>query len=236
VKQQGLQVQQRECKPDRDCWVITRIWLLACAWFFVLPSSLRAATDVPAAEEIPPLIPPRAEIPPTVWEQYGQWIVIAGIVALVVVTVLIVVIIRLVTRPKPPVPPATQAREALASLRDQPENGLLLSRVSQVIRHYVIAAFGLPPGELTTAEFSQLVQSHEPLDATLSGALTEFLRRCDEHKFAPSPPSQSVGAVSRALQLVDMAESRRAQLAAEPKTKATPVAAVGSSPGEGERS
>jgi len=66
------------------------------------------------------------------------------------------------TRPKPPVvvPPDVQARLALEPLRQQPEDGVLLSRVSQILRHYVGAAFDLPPGELTTAEFCHAIDGH----------------------------------------------------------------------------
>ena len=53
------------------------------------------------------------------------------------------------TRPKPPVvvPPEVQARQALEPLRQQAEDGAVLSQVSQILRHYVSAAFALPPGE-----------------------------------------------------------------------------------------
>ena len=53
-----------------------------------------------------------------------------------------------------------QARAALEPLRGQSENGALLSRVSQILRHYVAAAFDLPPGELTTVEFCGAIASH----------------------------------------------------------------------------
>jgi len=50
-------------------------------------------------------------------------------------------------RKRPPVmvPPYLQARQALEPLRQQAEDGAVLSRVSQILRRYVSAAFGLPP-------------------------------------------------------------------------------------------
>ena len=42
----------------------------------------------------------------------------------------------------------------------RPEDGALLSQVSQILRHYVVAAFDLPPGELTTAEFCRAIAGH----------------------------------------------------------------------------
>ena len=77
-------------------------------------------------------------------------------------------------KPAPPVPPATAARQALESLRQQPETGAILSRVSQVVRLYFGAAFGLPPGEHTTAEFcNSLNAAQEP------GQESEIAAFCD---------------------------------------------------------
>jgi hypothetical protein len=127
----------------------------------------------------------------------------------------------LLTRPKPPVvvPPEVQARQALDALRQQPEDGALLSRVSQILRHYVTAAFELPPGELTTAEFCTMIATHSPIGPELSAALTAFLCECDRRKFSPSAPAPPLSAVAQALKLIDQAQTRRlalAQSAAQP--------------------
>ena len=131
----------------------------------------------------------------------------------------------LLVRSRPPVltPPAEQARQDLAPLSRQPEDGKVLSRVSQVMRHYLAAAFGLPPGEFTTAEFCRALQDQAQVGPALSGSVTEFLRRCDERKFAPSPPAAPLGAVDQALQLLDQAEARRRELAAAAAPGATPA-------------
>src|SRR4051794_25081506 len=107
-----------------------------------------AATN---SDEIPPLRPPRDLIPPTYWEQHSTAIILLTIVGLAA----LVFCLWLILRPKAPivVPPEVQAREALEPLRGQPEDGALLSRVSQILRRYLAAAFNLPPEEMTTTEF-----------------------------------------------------------------------------------
>jgi hypothetical protein len=119
------------------------------------------------------------------------------------------------TRPKPPavVPPEVQARKALEPLRLQTEDGALLSRVSQVLRHYVAAAFDLPPGELTTAEFCGAITGHPLIGPELSAALSAFLRLCDQDKFSPPAPIPPLSAVAQALKLMDQAQARRLALA-----------------------
>ncbi len=169
-------------------------------------NSLAAAPDA-----IPPLRPPHAEIPPTFWEQHGLWVVIFGVLLLAVVCAAV----WFLTRPKPAVivPPEDQARHALEPLRQQPEDGALLSRVSQILRHYVAEAFSLPPGELTTAEFCSAIAAHSQIGPELSAPLSDFLHQCDQRKFSPSAPAPQFGAVAQALKLVDQAQARRVALA-----------------------
>jgi hypothetical protein len=117
------------------------------------------------------------------------------------------------TRRKPvPLPaPETLARQALDPLRRQPEEGALLSRVSQVLRHYLIAAFGLPPEELTSTEFCGLLRENQGAGPELSAGIAEFLSRCDERKFAPAVPQPALGAVEQALEFIEAAERRLAE-------------------------
>ncbi len=170
-----------------------------------------AATNSLSPEAIPPLRPPRPEIPPTFWEQYGLWVVLGAILLLALVSAAA----WFLTRPKPPVivPPELQARQALEPLRQQAEEGAVLSRVSQVLRHYLAAAFSLPPGELTTTEFCHVLSDQAQAGPELSASVAEFLRQCDQRKFSPTPPAPPLGAVAQALQLIDHAEARRAALA-----------------------
>jgi hypothetical protein len=183
------------------------------------------ASRVPAAtapQEAPlELLPPHSELPPTFWEQYGAIVVIAVVAAVIVGGFGIWLLLR--PRPKAPVPPEAEARAALNALKGQPEDGDALSRVSQILRRYIITAFKLPPGEPTTTEFQRALAKNEDVGAELSNAVSEFLRRCDEQKFSPHGGGANsvtivttfihpAGAVARALELVDLGESRRAEL------------------------
>lgn len=177
------------------------VWVLALD--FLALSSL-------AQEKLPALRPPLGEIPPTFWELHGTTVLVAVPVAML----LLALGIWLWLRPKPivPVPPEVQARRALEELSKQPEDGAVISRVSQILRRYVLAVFELPVGEPTTAEFCQLIASHEKIGAELSDALASFLRQCDERKFARSGASIPLGAAAQALELVAQSEARRTQL------------------------
>src|ERR1019366_4946199 len=124
------------------------------------------------------------------------------------------------------VPPEVQARQALEPVRQQTEDGALLSRVSQILRHYVTAAFGFPPGELTATEVFRTIASRAPIGPDLSIALSSFLRLCDQDKFSPPAPVPPLGAVAQALKLIDQAQTRRlalAQSAAQPTHGSVPT-------------
>ena len=116
------------------------------------------------------------------------------------------------SRPKKIMPPETQARLALETLRPLPEDGAVLSQVSQIVRRYFSAAFQLPPGELTTAEFSRSIAEHPRPGPELAAAVIEFLCRCDEQKFSTVRVADPGHSVVRALNLVDQAEAQRTLL------------------------
>jgi hypothetical protein len=178
----------------------------------LLSVSLLAATNDPALEEGVPALPqpPRPEIPPTVWEQYGFWIVISGALLLL----LLAVAVWWLMRPKPPVIelPAVRARHELEPLRQQPENGAVLSRVSQVLRHYFAGAFNLPQQELTTTEFCRVIAGSEQVGPELSAGMGDFLRECDRRKFAALPILPPMGAVAQAAKFIEQGEARRMQM------------------------
>jgi hypothetical protein len=167
-----------------------------------------------SADEIPPLRPPLPGMPPSLWEEHRGLILAAGGLVLALGGGLG----WYLTRPKPQVPqtPLAHAREELEPLRNQPETGLVLSKVSQAVRHYFGTAFSLPPGELTTAEFCRAIERADKVGPELGTAVEEFLHRCDERKFAPMPVQPPLGAVNQATSLIDQAESRRAALAQVP--------------------
>jgi hypothetical protein len=110
------------------------------------------------------------------------------------------------------IPPEAQAREALEKLRQQPENGAVLSCVSQAVRNYFSAAFKLSPGELTTTEFGREISDNEEIGEELATATANFLRDCDARKFSPTAGPAKLDAADRGLNLIEQAEQRRAQL------------------------
>ncbi|MEY2427649.1 MAG: hypothetical protein QOJ40_534 [Verrucomicrobiota bacterium] len=187
-------------------WCLMLIWSLAPgAWSFC-----SAATNTFDFEAIPPLRPPRAEIPPTFWEQHGLWVVIGSIALLAVICGAV----WLSRRPSPPMtaPPAVRARQALEQLQRRPEDGIVLSWVSQILRHYLTDAFDLAPEELTMTEFCDLIAKNEKIGSELSAEVAQFLRVCDERKFAASASKPTLGAAAQALELIEHAEARHAQL------------------------
>jgi hypothetical protein len=184
---------------------------LICFWATLFAaSSVFAATNSGQADEDLMLSPPHPELSPTFWEQYGAWAVLATVALLALASFAVWWWLR----PKPPivVPIAVQARRELAVLGQRSEDGQTLSLVSRVVRRYVVAAFELPSDELVTSEFSRVLAGHEKIGPELAAAVGEFLRRCDEHKFAPFSPPAPLGAAARALELVELGEVRHAQL------------------------
>ena len=154
---------------------------------------------------LPALIPAYGEIPPTFWEQNGTVVIIDVIVFLAVAVAVAWEIFR--PKPAPVLPPEKTAREALAKLQNQPEDGKLLSEVSQIVRRYVGAVFGFHGGEMTTAEFCAAISRHEKIGTELSGAIAGFLREYDVRKFSPANPVTPVNAVQRALEIVARVEN-----------------------------
>jgi len=182
--------------------------VLAVACFAVLP--LQAATKSESENELLQLSPPLAELPPTFWEQYGTWVVIA----VIFLPVLVGVAVWLLFRPKPsvPVPIEILTRSELEALRQRSEDGQVLSQISRVLRRYVAGAFALPPDELTTSEFCRAISDHEKIGSDLAARAADFLRQCDELKFAPPGAPLPIGAAACALELVELGEVRRAHL------------------------
>jgi hypothetical protein len=178
--------------------------------FLAAALPLHGQTNASATNTLSALLPPYGELPPTFWEQHATSIVVAGLG----VIALVAFGLWLFFRPKPKIiiPPEVQARQTLERLRQQPEDGVVLSRVSQVVRNYFIMAFQLALGEFTTAEFSRALSGHEQIGAELSTAVADFLRDCDARKFSTATALVPLDAANQALKLVEQAEQRRAQL------------------------
>lgn len=157
------------------------------------------------------LRPPAPEIPPTFWEQFHWWILLGVVVALIIICLAI----WLIRRPKPVVivPIEIKTRQELETLCQQPETGATVSAISHSLRNYFTTAFGLPGGELTTAELNRLLSSSQTVGPQLSTQVIDFFQRCDRLKFAPVSEISS-GTAQRALELLEAAERRRAELRA----------------------
>jgi hypothetical protein len=165
---------------------------------------------LPAADTnaLPALAPAYGEIPPTFFEQH-ETLVIIGVLAFLI---LVSLTLWKIFQPKPAIilPPEIVAREALTKLLRQPEDGKLLSEVSQILLRYVIAAFNFSAAELTTAEFCAALAADKKIGAELAGFISSFLRECDERKFSTSPAAAPLNAAERALEILNLAEQRRA--------------------------
>ncbi len=162
-------------------------------------------------EKLPPLLPPHGELRQTFWELHG-WQCVAGAVVALGIIVAGIIWLR---RPRQLIvePPGVLARRALELLRGRPEDGALVMNVSRILKRYVMAALNLPPEELTTTEFRQTLQAQPEIKPDLAAATGEFLKRCDEWKFAPERPTPQLGAVEGALELVEKLELSRQPVA-----------------------
>jgi hypothetical protein len=153
---------------------------------------------------LPTLSPPYGQIPPTFWEQHGTAVLAGGFILLALAAAVVWRILN--PGPQPVLPPAIVARKALEKCRARPEDGIVLSEVSQTLRHYVGAVFKFPPGEFTTAEFCRQLERSEKVAPQLTGAISDFLRTCDERKFSPAASSAPINAAVRALDFVGLTE------------------------------
>jgi hypothetical protein len=198
--------------PDSDCNLVSfarRMSPLA-AVFLVATSPLYGQTNSETTNAPLKLLPPYGELPPTFLEQHGTAIAFAGLGTIALAALGGWLIFR--PKPKIIVPPEVEARQQLEWLRQRPEDGVVLSRVSQVMRSYFIAAFQLTKGEFTTAEFCREISGNEKISAELAMAAADFLRDCDREKFSSQTGPAKLAAANRALNLVEQAEQRRAQL------------------------
>ena len=156
---------------------------------------------------LPALAPPYGELPLTFWEQH-QTPIIIGVFALLALAFLFV---KTMLRPESPkkLAPEVVARQALAKLKNQPEDGNILSAVSQTLRRYLGESFNLQSQELTTAEFCATIEASPQIGIALAGNLASFLRECDVRKFSPAHAAGPLNAATRALELVALAEKQR---------------------------
>lgn len=174
------------------------------AWLLL---SACAAPAQFATNALPALAPPYGPIPPSFWQQHRLAVILAVLALLIIAAF----ILKIWLRPTKPVirTPGERARAALARLEKLPENGTVLSSVSQTLRHYAAESFGLPGGELTTADFVSALAQSDKMSAALREKLAAFLHECDARKFSPVTGRPPLNAAARALELVAQTEDER---------------------------
>jgi hypothetical protein len=181
------------------------LWLVS--WLF-------ATSTFAVKEEAPHLQPPHDELGPTFWEQRGMILVLGNLAFFMLLAALALWLRR--PRKITPEAPDAIARRALEALRDRPEDPQLLMLVSRILRRYAVFAFCLPPDEFTTTELKFELQARPSMDAALAAALIEFLRQCDERKFSQAPSAGALGAVNKALELLEKIKAHCQQAAVPP--------------------
>jgi len=173
-----------------------------------------------AAAEIPELLPMREEIQPTFIEKHGWWPVIGMAAAVIAVAVTATLLLRR-RRAAEIIPADAIARHALEALRGRAEDTVLVQKVTEIVRRYVIGVFVPAHDELTTDELGRLLKDDARVQPGTRTALAKFLKYCDEQKFAPTPAAPTPGLVEQALELVRQLEADRT--AALPATMARPA-------------
>jgi hypothetical protein len=141
----------------------------------------------------PPSTPPveiRDIAPPVEFFPYPLWVVIVvGCAAAAVLGVAIWLLVRWIRKPPvlPPPLPREVALRALEQLRSQVrvmEPYAFSIAVSDVLRTYVGAAYGLHAPRQTSPEFLAAISSYEKFSDADRTLLAGFLERCDLIKFA----------------------------------------------------
>jgi len=166
---------------------------------FPLPAALGIApanTPDPLAPPVnlgPPSTPPvaiRDIAPPIDVFPYPLWmIIVAGCILAAVIGVAVWWFVRWLRKPPalPPPLPRDVALSALERLRSQlrvMEPHPFSVAVSDVLRTYVGAAYGLQASRQTSPEFLASISGHEKFSTADRTLLADFLERCDLIKFA----------------------------------------------------
>ncbi len=143
---------------------------------------------------------PRDLKPLAHWPDRSRWILPAVLALIALLALLMGLFMRgrkgaLPARPiAPPIPPHDVALAALKALRERgyAESGqiaLFYTELSQIVRTYIEARFGLKAPEQTTEEFIREATSSRLLSLDHQLLVSEFLEQCDLVKFARHQPS-----------------------------------------------
>ena len=182
-----------------------RHWSLKVHYSVFLTLSTAIVHAQTTTNALPGLIPAYDEIPPNFWELNHLAIITGVFVVLLLIGMLIWRQLCPIAAPHPS--PEKTARNALARLQNQPENGNVLSAVSQIVRRYISGRLGLSKNELTTTEFIAALARCDKLDLAHVESACSFLRECDVRKFSPRNNAGSINAVNRALVLIQSVEA-----------------------------
>jgi hypothetical protein len=105
----------------------------------------------------------------------------------------------------------------LAKLQGRPEDGKMLSEVSQILHHYLCTIFAMSPAEMTTAEFSNALTTNQAIGMEFAQKIAIFLQACDKDKFSPYVIAPPLNAVKRALELIETVEKHYVRPEGVPK-------------------
>ncbi len=146
--------------------------LLALLLLLVAPLSTSAAIKA----EIPPLRPPREELPANI-DRYDPlpWFIVAVAAGLLGAAL---------AWPRTPKRKVVELPADIAFRQIQTLSNPAPAEVSQIFRRYLIAALRLPGQGVTTEEIHDALADEQPL----ATEVTAFLSECDAAKFSPAPP------------------------------------------------
>jgi hypothetical protein len=163
-----------------------------------MPEILRQTNDFAASLK---LTPPRDPLPLPFWQAHG-W-ELAGLFGLVVCGVALWFRLGRRTRLQAAIPPARQARSELEALRGRVPDIKLAIEAARIIRRFIVNRLALPPDELTTTELCAALRNRPGVAPETADRATDFLRRCDELKFAPDAKSPESDLIAAALDVVE---------------------------------
>ncbi|EEF57919.1 hypothetical protein [Pedosphaera parvula] len=192
-----------------------------CILFAVF--ALFAPNALSAQQDLTALRPPKGELAPGFWEQFG-WVVAAGLIVLFGVALTWAMLRK---GKKPPIlpAPAMMAKRELEALRGQTKGEAHAFGVSKIIKNYLVLVLCLPPGEYTTLDINKALQTQPDLGEDLKQNFARFLRECDEQKFSGAHSRSDNDIITSASGLIDQTESQLKQIRSQtaPLTVSAPA-------------
>lgn len=160
----------------------------------------------------PKMVPPKGELPPTVWESYG-WL--GALLISAIALILVFVARKRVPTPVPAPAPESIARQRLADVPTRPATPGDALKIAHALREYLIAIFFIPCDAMTTEELLPTLRRQRGLAPELLTDIETLLRDCDHTAFSTAPDrNQTTPLVEQAKLLVErliMAQRAREQ-------------------------